>query len=910
MSPNFPSSASDPATPAPDWHALSPDEVAARLDSPQGGLSEAEARRRLELHGPNRLTPPASRPAWKRLAAQLDDVLIRVLLVCAAVTGLLGHVSDTLVILGVVAINAAIGAIQEGKAERAIEALRDLLAPQATVLRDGQPRTLAAELLVPGDRVLVAPGDRVPADLRLLGGSGLAAQEGALTGESVPVDKSAAAVEAGAALGDRGGMLHSGTLVVRGQGVGVAVATGDRTEIGRIGASLARVTALTTPLVARMAALSRVAVWAILALAAATAAVGVFARGMAVDEALMAAIGLAVAAVPEGLPAVMTIALAIGVTRMARRNAIIRRLPAVETLGAVGVIGSDKTGTLTRNELTVQSVLTPGGRYTVSGSGYAPVGQVLDTDGRPADPAGDPALAELARAALLCNDAGLDKAPDGSWTVAGDPTEGALLALAAKLGADAAALCEAHPRGDVLPFDSDRKLMATLHVGEEGFVLVKGAPERILDLCGGVEGGGEFDRAAWTAAVERLAGEGQRIIALARRPAPQDGGPLHDRHIDGLVLIGLCGLIDPAREEAVAAVRLCRQAGIRVVMITGDHAATARAIAARFGIGDGTVLTGPELDRLGASGDSAAGFAEAVGRVDVFARTTPAHKLRIVETLQAGGQVVAMTGDGVNDAPALKRADVGIAMGLRGTEAAKEAAAMVLADDNFASIAHAVEEGRTVHDNLRKTLLFLLPTNGAQALVVMAAVLAGYTSPFTPVQVLWVNMVTAVTLGLALAFERPEPDVMTRPPRPPDEPLIPAPLARRMAVVTLLLLASAFGLFLAYEAAGASVAVARAMAVNGLVAGEAAFLLSARSVTAGVLSPRGLSASLPVWLSIGGIVLLQIAFTHAPPMQAVFATAALGWVDWLLVLGVGLLVLLLAEAEKALARGTEERAPG
>lgn len=906
MQPSQPTGLPDPpAAPAPDWHALPADEVAARLDSPHGGLSEAEARRRLDRHGPNRLSPPASRPAWKRLAAQFNDVLIRVLLASAAVTGLLGHLSDTLVILGVVLINAAIGAIQEGRAERAIEALRDLLAPQATVLRGGQPHILAAELLVPGDRVLLAAGDRVPADLRLLSGKGLAAQEGALTGESVPVDKHASPVAAAAALGDRSGMLHSGTLVVRGQGVGVTVATGDRTEIGRIGASLAGVSPLTTPLVARMAALSRVAVWVILALAAATAAVGVLGRGMTVDAALMAAIGLAVAAVPEGLPAVMTIALAIGVTRMARRNAIIRRLPAVETLGAVGVIGSDKTGTLTRNELTVQTILTAAGRYAVTGTGYAPVGQVLGADGSPARLESDPALAELARAALLCNDAGLDEAPDGTWTAAGDPTEGALLALAGKLGADATALEEAHPRSDVLPFDSDRKLMATLHAGEEGFVLVKGAPERILDLCGAVEGVRDFDRAAWAAAVERLAGEGQRVIALARRPAPEDSGPLHDRHIDGLVLIGLCGLIDPAREDALAAVRHCRQAGIRVVMITGDHAATARAIAARFGIGDGTVLTGPELDRL-----DEAGFAEAVGRVDVFARTTPAHKLRIVETLQAGGQVVAMTGDGVNDAPALKRADVGIAMGRRGTEAAKEAAAMVLADDNFASIAHAVEEGRTVHDNLRKTLLFLLPTNGAQALVVMAAVLAGYTAPFTPVQVLWVNMVTAVTLGLALAFERPEPDVMTRPPRPTTEPLIPGALVRRMAVVTLLLLASAFGLFLAYEAAGRTVEAARAMAVNGLVAGEVAFLLSARSVTLSALTAKGLAASLPVWLSIGLIALLQVAFTHAPPMQAVFATAALDWLDWLLVLGVGLLVLLAAEAEKAIARGSGRRAQG
>jgi magnesium-transporting ATPase (P-type) len=947
----------DTGTPPVDWYALAPDDVAARLDSPPDGLTGGEALARRARFGANRLNPPPARPAWKRLLAQFNNLLIMVLLAAGAVSLVLGQWTDAAVIAGVVAINAWIGFAQEDKAERALGAIRNLLAPHALVVRDGIPQTIDAGELVPGDRVRLGPGDRVPADVRLVRSRGLRVDESTLTGESGAVAKGTAPSAPGAALGERAGMAWSGSMVVEGQGDGLVVATGDTTEVGRIGAMLAVVEAPATPLQRRLDAFGRTLTIAILALAAGTFAFGWLVRGEPWDTLMMAAVSLAVAAVPEGLPAVMTITLAIGVTRMARRNAIIRRLAAVETLGSVAVVCTDKTGTLTRNELTVETVAIASGDCTVSGTGYRPQGALLragppgqpaQPDGQPVDAATEPALLELARIALLCNDAHIHPDEDGVWRVSGDPTDGALLALAGKAGLDAGREQAAFPRLDVLPFESERGFMATLHDDAAGggggrLVLVKGAPERIVQRCVGElgpDGGARpLDRAAWIARIDALAATGLRLLALASRRIDAGGGGLKDGGLkdgglkdgglkdaglkdaglkdaglkdagpdgglgdgelamDGLILAGVCGLMDPARAEVPAALLRCREAGIAVKMITGDHAATASAIARALGFArPAPALTGPELERM----DDAA-LVAAVRDTEVFARTTPEHKLRIVTALQAGGMVVAMTGDGVNDAPALRRADVGVAMGQRGTEAAKEAAAMVLADDNFASIAHAVEEGRTAYDNLRKTVLFLLPTNGAQALVIVAAVLAGYTVPIAPVQVLWVNLVTAVTLGLALAFEGPESGVMSRPPRPVAEPVLPGFLVLRIVLATALLVIASFGAFLLHEAQGDPPEVARTVAVNALVAGEIAFLLSARSVSRTALSLAGLSGSRPVWLSIGLMVALQVAFTHAPPMHALFHTASIDLADWVWLVGVGVAMLLVMEGEKALAR--------
>ncbi|AWU97778.1 HAD-IC family P-type ATPase [Azospirillum ramasamyi] len=885
------------------WHALDAADAAERLCSPDEGLSGAEAAARLERFGANRLTPPKRRPAWMRFLMQFHNLLIYVLLASGTVALLMRHWTDAGVIFGVVLVNALIGYIQEGKAEQALEAIRNMLSPQAVVMRDGHAVTLAAEDLVPGDRVFLASGDRVPADLRLERTKGLLVQEAALTGESVPAAKASAAVAADAALGDRLNMAYAGTMVVQGQGTGIVVATGDGTEIGRIGHLLASVASVETPLLLQMARFGRWLTGGILALAAITFAFGRLVHGEPWQDMVLAAVGLAVAAIPEGLPAVMTITLAVGVTRMAKRNAIIRHLPAVETLGSVATICTDKTGTLTRNELLVQWVVTADGTYRVGGNGYAPQGE-FSRDGSHADPAREPVLQDLARAALLCNDADLHRGPGGDWLLAGDPTDGALLALAMKTGLEPGDELGRSPRRDAIPFESERQFMATLHHDHAGhcILVVKGAPERVLALCERERRAGgsvPLDRERWSALTADLAGQGQRVLALATRRTSVDLSELtvDDLAEGGLELLGLCGLIDPPREEALRAVAACREAGITVKMITGDHAATAAAIGRTFGLPDG-VTSGPELDRMDETG-----FAAAARANSVFARTTPEHKLRLIAALQGDGDTVAMTGDGVNDAPALKRADVGVAMGRDGTEAAKEAAAMVLADDNFASIVHAVEEGRTVYDNLRKTILFMLPTNGAQAVVILVAVLSGTILPITPVQILWVNMVTAVTLGLALAFEAPEPGVMARPPRPRDEPILSGPLIRRMLVALVLLVAASFGFFYLQRMQGGGIEVARTMAVNALVVGEIFFLLNARGLhsDAGLLD--SIAGSRPVWLSIVLMIVLQLAFTYAPPLQSLFGTAPIGTASWAAMIAAGALLFLLVELEKRLSKG-------
>ena len=888
------------------WHACQTDEALRALESSSAGLTHEQAEQRLLQYGANRLDEAKPASIWQRLLRHVNNVLLYVLIAAALVTALMGHWVDTFVILAVVVLNVVIGFVQEGKAEKALQAIRHLLAPHAVVLRDGRQQDIDAADLVPGDVVLLASGDSLPADVRLLQARNLRVDEAALTGESVPVDKQVDAVAADASIGDRLCMGYAGTLVTQGQARAVVVATGASTEIGRIGRMLESVEQGTTPLLRKMEEFGRILTMVILATGALLFLFGTLVRGMGAGEMFMAAVGLSVAAIPEGLPAIMTITLAIGVQRMATRNAVIRRLPAVETLGSVTVICSDKTGTLTRNEMTVQQVICAGQSVEVEGAGYAPQGALL-FEGSIVEPAllqvRSPAARALVEAAALCNDASLHE-KDQAWVLAGDPTEGALLTLAMKAGLSPTVLQVDRPRLDVIPFESEHRFMATLHDCEGAReVLLKGAPERVLAMCAyQLEADGEerpLDEAHWHEQIEAQARAGRRVLALARRRLAADKEDLdHADVASGLTLLGLVGIIDPPRDEAITAVAQCRAAGIRVVMITGDHGVTASAIARQLGMGDDIkAITGPELELM----DEAA-MRQAVAEARVFARASPEHKLRLVRALQANGEVVAMTGDGVNDAPALKQADVGVAMGMKGTEAAKQAGAIVLADDNFASIAHAVEEGRTVYDNLRKTVTFLLPINGGESLSLLLAVLLGIALPITPVQVLWVNMVSSVALALVLAFEPTEADVMQRPPRRPDEPMLSRFVIWRIFFVSALFLAGIFGMYQWMLSQGATVEAARTVAVNTLVCMEVFYLFSVRYLKAPSFTVQGVKGTPRVLVAVFGVFALQLLFTYAPFMQSLFASEALPLTTGVLVVLAGVAVLLILEIEKALLR--------
>ena len=886
-------------------HALAAEAVLEALRVSRGeGLSAAEAQRRLAQDGPNALLPPPRRGAAMRFLLQFHNVLIYVLLVAGVITTLLGHAVDSAVIFGVVVINAVIGFLQEGKAERALEAIRDMLSPRAQVLRDGRRHEVAAETLVRGDIVFLASGDRVPADLRLIETRSLRIEEAVLTGESLGVEKSVAPMANEAPIGDRASMAYSGTLVSYGQGTGVVVATGARTEIGRISAMLGAVEGMNTPLLRQMAGFSQFLTWVILGIAAAAFVFGTQLRGYTPGEMFLAAVGLAVAAIPEGLPAVMTITLAIGVQRMARRRAIVRRLPAVEALGSVTVICTDKTGTLTRNEMAVQRVITADGRIDVLGVGYAPHGG-FERDGRDLGSDDAPLLGDIGRVSLLCNDAELSL-HEASWRMVGDPTEGALLTLALKAGIDPQLLREALPRDDVIPFESEHRFMATLHHDHAGDarVLLKGAPERVMSMClacRALDGtASPLDLEGWLTSIDEAASEGMRLLAVAERlePGPLAALTFGDVERGGFTLLAVLGITDPPRDEALTAVASCLTAGVRVKMITGDHAATARAIGRQLGLASEVrALTGADIEGLDDTE-----LADLVMETEIFARASPEHKLRLVEALQARGEVVAMTGDGVNDAPALKRADVGVAMGNKGTEAAKEAAEMVLADDNFASVAAAVEEGRTVYDNLRKAIAYILPTNIGQAAMVFCAVLFGLTMPITPAQILWVNMVTAVTLALALAFERAEADIMARPPRDPAEPLLNGLLAWRIVFVGFLLVAGGMGLFMWESARGASLEAARTSAVNALLVGEVFYLFNVRNLYGSVLNRAGFLGNRYVLLAIGLLIACQALFTYLPAMQRLFGTVGLGPGEWSRILVFGLALLFAVELEKFVLR--------
>ncbi|WP_420578858.1 cation-transporting P-type ATPase [Oceaniradius stylonematis] len=882
------------------WHDQPFSEALTRFGTRvEQGLDENGARQRLARYGPNRLPEPKRAGPLARFARQFHNVLIYVLMAAGTTTAMLGHWIDTAVILAVVMVNAIIGFVQEGKAESALAAIRDMLAPRATVLRDGRRRTVPGEDIVPGDIVIVEAGDRIPADLRLCETRGVKIEEAVLTGESVPVDKATGPVAADAPLGDRRSMAFSGTMVAAGQGRGIAIATGADTEIGRISGMIADVPSTETPLIRQMAVFAKWLTVFIVGFSALILFFGLTLGGYGFTELFMALVGLSVAAIPEGLPAILTVTLAIGVQGMARRNAIVRRLPAIEALGSVSVICSDKTGTLTRNEMTVAGVITANHAYRVTGTGYAPHGGFV-LDGAEARVADHPVLTELGRAALLCNEADLVGAGD-QWQVIGDPMEGALVAFACKAGFEPDAERARQPQTDAIPFDAQHRFMASLRHDHDGHatIFVKGAPERILAMCRTqrIKDGTDapIDADYWREQAATVADQGQRVLAIAVKPTHGDHGELHFGDVDtDLTLLGLVGLIDPPREEAIEAVRECRAAGIGVKMITGDHAGTAAAIGRQLGLANtATVMEGAEIDTLDAEQ-----LRQRVAEVDVFARTSPQHKLRLVEALQDGGAVVAMTGDGVNDAPALKRADIGIAMGQKGTEAAKEASEIVLADDNFATIAAAVKAGRTVYDNLKKAIIFLLPVNGGESLSLVAAILLGLTLPITPLQILWVNMVSSVLLAMTLAFEPAERGVMARAPRPASEPILSPFVLWRVGFVSVLFMAGIFGKFALAQAQGSSVEEARTIAVNTLVVMEIFYLFSVRYLGEPSLTLRGLFGTRPVLIAITAVTALQFLFTYAPFMEAFFDTRPLSLLQGLQIVLVGVAVLVILELEK------------
>ena len=874
---------------------MSAAEVARQLEvDPMGGLGDSEAARRLQTYGPNRPTVRAGRGAISRFLSQFVQPLVLVLIASGVTTALLRQWVDTAVILGVVLVNAAIGFIQEGKAESALAALARSVATEASVLRAGYRRAIDSADLVPGDVVTLSAGDRVPADMRLIGGRQLRIAEAALTGESAPVDKHVAPLPSDTSLSDRGNMAYSGTLVVAGHGTGMVIATGNSTEIGRISTLISQAPELATPLTRKMDVFSRQLLWAILGLAAATFVVGML-RGERTLPMFMAAVALAVGAIPEGLPAAMTVTLAIGVSRMARRRAIIRRLPAVETLGSTTVICSDKTGTLTENAMTVREVWAGGRVFTVSGSGYSPTGSI-EADGIAVSPTGG--LREVLLAGVLCNDARMVH-EERQWKILGDPTEGALLVLARKGGLDEATLAVAFPRLDELPFESAYQYMATLHEVEGmRLVYVKGAVEKLLPACASLldADGHEaaLDAAAVHAAATRMADSGLRVLALARSVQPPGQQFGHAAIGQGLQFIGLAGMIDPPRPQAVTAVRTCQTAGIRVKMITGDHPGTALAVARQLGIARDAarVLTGRELRDI----DDTT-LARLVAEVDIFARIEPEQKLRLVRALQTRGEVVAMTGDGVNDAPALKQADIGVAMGRAGTEVAKESAAMVLTDDNFAAIEAAIEEGRGVYDNLVKFIVWTIPTNAGEGLVILAAIFAGTTLPIAPLQILWINMTTAVLLGMMLAFEPVEPGIMQRHPRPAGAPILDRTLVVRTVMVVSFMLAGTFGLFELARHRGQTVAEARTIASGLFVVIETFYLFNCRS-----LSRPFWTAGTNAWTWIGSATMLALQgiFTYVPAFNRVFGTAPIGLRDWGLIAVTAALCAAAIEFEKRL----------
>lgn len=879
-------------SPGNNFHSLDIPTSIRKIDSDlELGLTAETVAQRYELYGRNELPIKPGKPAWLKFLLQFNQPLLYILLIAGAVKFFLGSLTNAAVIWGVTVLNAIIGYLQEARAEGAIASLAQAVLTEATVIRDGQTLQVSSSDLVPGDLVLLTSGDKVPADLRLIKIRNLKIDESALTGESVPVDKSAQTLPPDTPLAERHNMAYAGSFVTFGQGRGLVVATAGATEVGQISQSMERRINLATPLTRKFAKFSRVLLYGILTLATLTFAIGL-GQGESWEYMFEAAVALAVSAIPEGLPAVVTITLAIGVNRMAQRNAIIRKLPAVEALGSATVICSDKTGTLTENQMTVQEIFTGGESYRVRGNGYSPEGEIFHDNGETQlKEALPPALRECLTAGVLCNDAQLHHG-GGFWSIVGDPTEGALLAAAAKADLNQATLATKMPRLDSIPFESQYQYMATLHDGGARVIYVKGSVEALLRRCTGmldVQGQSiSLDQNLIEQAVAAMTAKALRVLAIAAKEvSPHQHSVDHGDLETGLIFLGLQGMIDPPRPEAIAAIHACHKAGIRIKMITGDHIATAQAIAQRMNLQQAETVVAFAGSQLAEMDDVA--LAQAVESGDVFARVAPAQKLRLVEALQMKGEIVAMTGDGVNDAPALKQADIGIAMGKGGTEVAREAADMLLTDDNFASIEAAVEEGRTVYQNLRKAIAFLLPVNGGESMTILISVLLARDLPILSLQVLWLNMINSLTMTVPLAFEPKSPGIMAQPPRHPKEPLLTKPLLHRILLVSLFNWVLIFGLFEWAEATTGNIALARTMAIQALVFARIIYLLSISQLGKNLLerilgrSPETIHA--PFLLAgIGGAVLLQILFSQWSLMNILFETAPLNWTQWLICL--------------------------
>lgn len=881
------------------WHAKEIDDIVGKLDSDiDNGLSEDTAKKHLDEYGENKLPPKKKESGFVRFFKHFNDILIYILFVAAIISAILGHYVDTIVIVIVAVINASISYFQENKAEKALEDIKKLLSLKANVIRNGERTEIDAETLTIGDIVLLNPGDKVPADLRLIKASNLKIEESLLTGESVPSEKEVEILDDDTVLGDRLNMAFSSTTVSSGTGKGIVVGVGGETEIGKINQMISDIKPLTTPLLRQTAKFGKTISIVIVAVAVLVFAFGYFFRDYDTEELLMSVIGLAVAAIPEGLPAILSIILAIGVQNMAKRKAIIRTLPSVETLGSVSVICSDKTGTLTKNEMTVQTVVTRDADFKVTGTGYAPEGKILydKEKDKEVDFDNERALTKLIDCFYYCNDASLGMDENDRWIVKGDPTEGALIALY-----DKADLNELNIRRlSTIPFDSQYKYMAILvDTGEKKIIFIKGAPDRLLDMASKERCESDvqdFDREFWEGKIKSIAQTGQRLIGAAYKIVDKGTTKIsHDDIQDDVVFLGLAGIIDPPRDEAIEAVRIASEAGIRVKMITGDHIDTAKAIGAQMGIGDGEkALQGKDIENM-----KDAELADAAIEYDIFARTSPENKLKLVEALQSKDVICAMTGDGVNDAPALKKADVGIAMGIKGTEVTKESSEMVLVDDNFSTIISAVEEGRRVYDNLKKTILFILPTNGAESFLIIASILFGTLMPLTPVQILWVNMVTSITVSLALAFEKIEPNVMQREPRSPKAHLLSGYFIWRILFVSLLIGGGTLWMNINLIANGVAEDIVRTVTLQTIVFTQLFHLFNSRSISTFAIN-KDFFSNKAVFVVTGLLIVLQLGITYIPFMNNAFGTTPLTLNYWAYPLVMGLIVFFVVEAEKAI----------
>ena len=874
------------------------EQVLAHAQSQASGLDRAEAQARLQKQGPNALPEKKGKPAWLRFLAHFNDVLIYVLLAAAVLTAIMGHWVDTLVILGVAVINALIGHIQESNAEKSLKSIRNMLSSEARVIRNGNHETIPTTEIVPGDIIVLRAGDRIPADMRLIEAHNLRVEEAILTGESTVVDKHTNPLNGELPLGDRTNLVFSGTTVSAGGGIGVVIATGQETELGHINQMMDGIEKHRTPLLVQMDKLGKAIFAIILAMMAALFIFSLVFREIPMGELLLSLISLAVASVPEGLPAIISIILSLGVQAMARKRAIIRKLPTVETLGAMTVVCSDKTGTLTMNEMTVKAIITADACYRVDGNSYEPVGNIyLEGSDEPMQIQPDTVLEQYLRTIDLCNDSQLIQDERGLWGITGGPTEGALKVLAAKahLAPVMTTLI------NKIPFDSQYKYMSTHYqIGSEEQILITGAPDVIFALCAQQQtrnGAQAFDRAYWESEMERYARQGLRMVAAAFKPANVEQALTHDDLSHGLIFLGIAGMMDPPRPEAIDAINACQQAGVRVKMITGDHPQTAMSIGQMLGITNSEqAVTGYQLEKM-----DDAELADAAVKYDIFARTSPEHKLRLVKALQDKGEIVGMTGDGVNDAPALRQADVGIAMGIKGTEVTKEAADMVLTDDNFATIASAVKEGRRVYDNLKKTILFIMPTNLAQGLLIVIALLAGNIIPLTPVLILWMNMATSATLSFGLAFEAAERNIMRRPPRQTGQHVMDAYAVWRVAFVGTMIAIAAFALEALLAPRGHSAEFIRTVLLQMLVCAQWVYMINCRN-TEGFSLNRGLLANKGIWLVTGVLFLLQVAIIYLPFMQMLFGTEALPLRYWFVTLAVAIGMFFIVEIEKRLTR--------